>query len=121
MAPARRNLMFNNLIESSSHRSELKRRGSFFLFTTVTYALLFILAGVASIYAYDTRLGEQNLELVTMMAPVEFPIIQPQPPGRQAPADNNSRSLRNFDEREVPMASVNRPDVQPTEISTTPN
>ena len=33
--------MFNNLIESSSHISELKRRGSFFLFTVVTYAVLF--------------------------------------------------------------------------------
>ncbi len=49
--------MFNNLIESSSHRSELKRRGSFFLFTTATYALLFVLAGVASIYAYDAPRG----------------------------------------------------------------
>src|SRR5882724_4147186 len=80
MAPARRNLMFNNLIESSSHRSELKRRGSFFLFTTVTYALLFILAGVASIYAYDARLGEQDLEVsILSFAPPNIPEAPPRP------------------------------------------
>ena len=52
--------MFTNLIESSSHAEDLKRRGSFFLFTTVTYFLLFAIAGLASIYAYDARLEDQN-------------------------------------------------------------
>ncbi len=53
--------MFNNLIESTSHTREFKRRGSFVLFTMATYVLLFIVAGVASIYAYDARLENQNL------------------------------------------------------------
>lgn len=64
--------MFNNLIESSSHKSEFKRRGSFFLFTTATYAVLFVAAGVVSIYAYDARLDDQNTEIVTMLNPVEL-------------------------------------------------
>ena len=55
--------MFNNLIESSSHTREFKRRGSFFLFTTATYFLLFVIAGVASIYAYDAQLSEPSTEL----------------------------------------------------------
>ena len=59
--------MFNNLIESSSHRQEFKRRGSFFLFTVGTYFLLFMITGVASIYAYDANLGEQNYEVVITM------------------------------------------------------
>ncbi len=50
--------MFNNLIESSSHINELKRRGSFFLFTVATYTVLFVVAGVASIYAYDAQLSD---------------------------------------------------------------
>ena len=41
--------MFTNLIESTSHAREFKRRGSFVLFTSATYALLFVVAGVASI------------------------------------------------------------------------
>jgi protein TonB len=63
--------MFNNLIESSSHAREFKRRGSFVLFTTTTYALLFIVAGVISIYAYDARLEEPASE-ITMVNPVDL-------------------------------------------------
>ena len=55
--------MFNNLIESSSHAREYKRRGSFLLFTTAVYAVLLVLGGVASIYAYDAHLEEQSLEI----------------------------------------------------------
>jgi protein TonB len=63
--------MFNNLIESSSHAREYKRRGSFLLFTTGVYAVLLLLAGVASIYAYDAHLDEQTtqLELLTFVPP----------------------------------------------------
>ena len=53
--------MFSNLIESSSHKKEFKRRGSFLLFTTATYVVLFVITGVISIYAYDARLEKQNL------------------------------------------------------------
>ena len=55
--------MFNNLIESSSHAEEYKRRGSFLLFTGATYVVLFVIAAVGSIYAYDAHLEKQNLEL----------------------------------------------------------
>jgi protein TonB len=55
--------MFNNLIESTSHSGEFKRRGSFVLFTTVTYVVLFVIAGVVSIYAYDARLSDPSTEL----------------------------------------------------------
>ena len=55
--------MFNNLIESSSHTREFKRRGSFVLFTAATYVLLFIVAGVVSIYAYDAQLSDPSSEL----------------------------------------------------------
>lgn len=63
--------MFNNLIESSSHAREFKRRGSFVLFTTTTYVLLFIVAGVISIYAYDARLNgpDTEQELLSFVLP----------------------------------------------------
>jgi TonB family protein len=66
--------MFNNLIESSSHAQEFKRRGSFLLFTTATYLVLFVIAGVISIYAYDAHLETQNTELeLLMFVPVPTP------------------------------------------------
>lgn len=68
--------MFNNLIESTSHAKEFKRRGSFLLFTTGTYVILFVVTGVISIYAYDAHLESQSTEWeVTLM-----PVIPQDPP-----------------------------------------
>src|ERR1051325_4638916 len=82
----RRNSMFNNLIESTSHAQEFKRRGSFLLFTTATYLVLFVIAGVASIYAYDAHLDSQRTELEITFIPIGPP--QPEParsPTRPSP------------------------------------
>lgn len=111
--------MFNNLIESSSHRGEFRRRGSFFLFTTASYALLFVIAGVVSIYAYDARMEDQNIELATIMPLVDLP---PQPPREVAP----DRPARNDNPPNVYIrrnltAAVDEPDIAPDNISTNPN
>jgi protein TonB len=75
--------MFSNLIESTSHRAEIKRRSSFLLFTTASYALLFVIGGVASIYAYDAKLRQQDLDLTILtFAPPEVPSLVTQPPSR---------------------------------------
>ncbi len=114
--------MFNNLIESSSHLDEFKRRGSFVLFTSATYVLLFIIAGVASIYAYDARLENQRTEFVTMLNPMELPPA-PAPVTHGAPPKGatNSNSAATPVVRQNPMASVNRPDVVPNTTSAVPN
>jgi len=123
MAPATEDQMFSNLIESSSHRSEFKRRGSFFLFTTASYALLFVIAGVVSIYAYDARMEDQSLELVTMMPLIDLPR-----PERQAtvvrPTSNTPKSpdgKQTYFERKEAIARVDDPKAAPDTISTTPN
>lgn len=114
--------MFNNLIESSSHAKEFKRRGSFLLFTTATYMILFVVTGVISIYAYDAHLEEQNLELVTLISPQDFaptperaPATQPNTPRE---TDNNRNAIT---ERAEPMLSVNHPEVVPPNVGTVPN
>ena len=71
--------MFNNLIESSSHVKEFKRRGSFLLFTTATYLVLFVVTGVVSIYAYDAHLESQNTELEITFVPLRDAEPEPQP------------------------------------------
>ena len=92
--------MFNNLIESSSHAREIKRRGSFMLFTAVTYVLLFVSAGVISIYAYDASLSDPSteLELISLVPPV---VSEPKPappnprrPSPSAGASSGPRSVR---------------------------
>ena len=78
--------MFNNLIESTSHAKEFKRRGSFLLFTTTTYVVLFAVTGVISIYAYDAHLERQNTEL-------ELIAFVP-PPEEEAPAREIPNTIR---------------------------
>ena len=114
--------MFNNLIESTSHAREFKRRGSFLLFTTATYVILFVVTGVISIYAYDARLEQQSLEMVTLISPQDIaPNPEPAPasqPDRPRETSNNTNEIT---ERAEAMLSVNHPDVPPPTIGTTPN
>src|SRR5688572_8202910 len=83
--------MFNNLIESTSHAKEFKRRGSFLLFTTATYVVLFAVTGVISIYAYDAHLESQSTKLEITFVPL--------PPEEVAPRDiaNTIRSASDSD------------------------
>ena len=82
--------MFNNLIESSSHTREYKRRGSFLLFTGATYVVLFIVAGVASIYAYDAHLEAQTTQLELLSW-----VPQPQPEAAPEVIRNTIRAASN--------------------------
>ena len=114
--------MFNNLIESSSHRREFRRRGSFLLYTAASYALLFIIAGVVSIYAYDARMEDQNLELATIMPLVDLPA--PEPPRHSTPEVQRPASgqqSQNQFIRTNPTASVAVPELAPPDISSSPN
>ena len=113
--------MFNNLIESSSHTKEYKRRGSFLLFTGACYVVLFVVMGVVSIYAYDARMEQQILEDVVLLSPQD--VVTPEP-ARAAQPDrprDTSNNTSNITERAVAMLSVNHPEVVPTEISATPS
>ena len=93
--------MFNNLIESRSHREEFRRRGSFLLFTTGSYVILFVITGVISIYAYDAHLENQatELELLTFVPPPAPPeVVREVPRNTIQPsanaAGNPTRSTR---------------------------
>jgi TonB family protein len=113
--------MFNNLIESGSHQKEFKRRGSFFLITTATYAVILILAGVASIYAYDTQLRDQDFEIVTMLPPVDLAPATPKTakPTNVPPKSTSTKQV--YAERQIAMLSVNHPEVVPEKVSAAPS
>lgn len=60
--------MFSNLIESGSHAADLKRKGRFFLGTTLFYAVLLCATGIGSIYAYNVRLDDSaEYEVLALM------------------------------------------------------
>ena len=115
--------MFTNLIESSSHAKEFKRRGSFLLFTTGTYVVLFVVTGVVSIYAYDARLEEQNLEMVTLISPQDIATKEPEVtrPVRDNTNDRTAHNNNAFDVRRNPTAAIDQPTLTPEKVSTAPN
>jgi protein TonB len=113
--------MFNNLIESSSHGRELRRRGSFMLFTTASYALVFAIVGVISIYAYDAQMKDQNLEIVTLLPPIVAAPREPEPPAERPDSSRNNRPNQAFDERRVFVAPIDRVERPPDPVSTAPN
>ena len=111
--------MFNNLIESSSHAQEFKRRGSFLLFTTATYVVLIVITGVVSIYAYDAHLETQSteLELLTFV-PVPPPEAAPDPVRNTIRPASNSDTPPIRSTRTELIDSTSNPNNVPEHIST---
>lgn len=81
--------MFNNLVESCKHSEDYKRKGSFFLVTTVIYAVFLASAGIASVFAYDAHLENQSLELVSLLSPVPLEKQEIQKQNEPKPAKQN--------------------------------
>ncbi|HYG81680.1 MAG TPA: TonB family protein [Pyrinomonadaceae bacterium] len=113
--------MFGNLVESSSHRGDNARKGWFFLGALGAYAVIFLAIGVGSIYAYNTHVEAQNLELVSMITPVEAAQVETPTIRNTAPrpAGNNSNQ-RPASVRTEFVAPPTDPTRVPHGVSTTP-
>ena len=79
--------MFDSLVESGSHKEDLARKGSFFLGTLIVYAIVLLALGITSIYLYDEHLDNQNIQLVTLVAPVPMQAAaeEPKPETKEEP------------------------------------
>jgi len=107
--------MFDNLVESSSHKDDITRKGSFVGITALIYAVLLVTFFVAGIYWYDARLGDMELELTTLVAPVPVPQQQKEPE-KQAEA-KPQKVEQNVDIRKDLIADVAESRLPPKEIS----
>jgi len=107
--------MFDNLVESSSHKEDLSRKGSFIAATLAIYAVLLVAFFVAGIYWYDNHLGEMELELTTLVAPVPVPQQQKQPEQKQEAKPQ--KVDQNVDVRKELIADVTRTELVPKEVS----
>ncbi|MCM3900577.1 MAG: TonB family protein [Pyrinomonadaceae bacterium] len=106
--------MFDNLVESSSHKDDISRKGSFILVTVAVYAVLGVAFFVAGIYWYDAHLENQNLDLITLVAPVPVP---PQQAQQKEDAPKPTKVEQNVDVRRELIADVSRTELVPKEIS----
>lgn len=108
--------MFNNLIESTSHVKEFKRRGSFVLLTTITYGVMLIIGGIASVYAYDAHLDSQSTELEITFIPPVPEAVQPEPPKNTIRPASSSESQPARSVRTELVASTSDPTSVPPNI-----
>jgi periplasmic protein TonB len=107
--------MFDNLVESSSHKDDLTRKGSFIGITLAIYTVLIAVFFVAGIYMYDAHLSTLDLELTTLVAPVPVPQQEAQP---EKPQEAKPQKVeQNVDVRKELIASVDRTELVPKEVS----
>ena len=111
--------MFDKLIESNSEAAEFKNRRSYFMVSSVVVGLLFLAAVVASIYAGDIGLGQDEFEISTMLPPV-MPENEPEPPRPQAPT-HEIQQTGDVTSRQSNMLRTDESPVTPTGISTVKN
>jgi protein TonB len=112
--------MFTNLIESQSHKQDLKRRGSFVVFTMAAYAVFFVFAGVLSIYAYDAQLEaqDQGLEVLSFVPPVVNPEVPVHTPPSATRSGGNNNGPARPTRLPVLLDNPSNPLKTPQEIST---
>src|SRR4026208_734865 len=96
--------MFDNLVESSSHKQDISRKGSFIVITALIYGVLLVGFFVAGILWYDAHLAEQELELTTLVAPV--PVPQQQEAPEQEQEAKPQKVEQNVDVRKELVADV---------------
>ncbi|HET6890960.1 MAG TPA: energy transducer TonB [Pyrinomonadaceae bacterium] len=107
--------MFDNLVESSSHKDDISRKGSFILVTTVIYFVLGVAFFVAGIYWYEANVTPSDLDLITLVAPVPVPPQQNQPEQKQEAKPQKVE--QNVDIRKELIADVTRTELVPKEVS----
>jgi protein TonB len=107
--------MFDHLVESSSHKEDITRKGSFLAVTALIYGVLIVAFVVAGIFWYDARLGDMELELTTLVAPVPVPQQQKEP---DKPQEAKPQKVeQNVDVRKELVADVAESRLPPKEIS----
>jgi periplasmic protein TonB len=108
--------MFDNLVESSSHKEDLTRKGSFIGITLAVYAVLIVTFVIAGIFMYDAHLSEMELELTTLVAPVPVPQQQKEEVQQKQEA-KPVKTEQNVDVRRELIARVDMTELVPKEVS----
>jgi protein TonB len=105
--------MFENLVESGSHKQDVTRKGSFILITMAVYLVIIAAGGIAGIMLATANIDQQTLELTALIAPVPVPQQQQ----KEAPKPEKVVIEKNVDVRRELIATVDRADLVPKTIS----
>jgi len=112
--------MLEQLVESNSHRKETARRGGFMLSTLVVVCSVFFSGILWSLFAKDLKMGESDLEISTLVAPV--PADAPSQPEPAAKIDKQEQSQKAVEiTRQANIMRIDEQQDVPDKISTVPN
>src|SRR6476646_5755208 len=103
--------MFENLVESGSHKQDLSRKSSFIMGTVAIYLVIGAVFFVAGILLYNAQLDTGDLELTTLVAPVPVPQAQPDKPKQEEAKPQKQE--QNVDVRKELIAAVDRTELVP--------
>ena len=106
--------MFENLVESGSHKEDVRRKGSFLAVTLGVYLVLISAGLIVGILMAPAYIDQQNLDLVTLIAPVQ---VQQQQQQKEQPKPEKVEISKNVDIRKELIADVSRADLVPKTIS----
>ena len=106
--------MFENLVESGSHKQDLSRKGSFLLGTVAIYFVIGTTLLVIGVMYANADVDRQDLELTTLVAPVPVPQQQAEEKPQEAKPVNKEQ---NVDVRKELIADVTETRVAPKEVS----
>lgn len=109
--------MFNNLIESGSHRRDLARKSRFFLGTLALYGAFLACAAVASVYAYNTKLEEQTYT-ITLLPPPILPTIEAPPDAPHPTMPPRGGQTNQVSQRRAAVLAPNTTPHEPPPVST---
>src|ERR1700730_6014921 len=105
--------MFDNLVESGSHKQDATQMGSFILITMAVYLVIIVAGAIAGIMLASANIDQQTLELTALIAPVPVPQAQQ----KEAPKPEKVVIEKNVDVRRELIATVDRADLVPKTIS----
>lgn len=114
--------MFDTLVESKSDAARSAKSSAFFGVTTIVMASLGLALFVWSLYSVNLNLGEEDLALNTLVAPVPVPDNAPPPPPapenkpQQKAADEDAP--KNVDMLRDPVENIEQPTQPPDKAST---
>ncbi len=117
--------MFDNLVESSAAKGETAKGSAFFGVTALVLGTIFLSVFVWSLYSVKLGLGDEELALNQLVAPVALPEDAPPPP----PAPENQPKQKaasedapkNFDVRPELIQNMNESPKIPDATKTTQN
>lgn len=108
--------MFEKLVESGSHKQEFKRRGISLGVTSAAMILVLFGMFLWSIIYFNAHIDAQNLEMVTLIAPVPLPTSKPPKVDKEPPKKQKIDVSKNVDVRKDKIANVDEVKLIPKEV-----